>query len=405
MPQQNWPNSSAKYVTDEMLAPFVTNLLPTSQVELTLSARNLLNTDILSKSDPYCKISMKEPWQNDYHEIARTEIISDTLNPQWVKKVIIDYNFETVQKLRFEIRDEDVQGSDFLGLYETTLSNLVSYAGRQFVGKLLHETCRDCGEIVIVTEEVISCKQIAEIQFRAEDLPKLAWLCSNDPFLVLSRSNEDGSYSVVVKTETAPSTQNPTWKPIHIRATTLCNGDFDRNIKIDCYDHRSNGSHKIIGTCYTSLRCLSSTSHNEPPLILMNEEKQKTRPNHAAAGVLKVQKINITEEITFLDYIRNGTQMHFAVAIDFTASNGRHTDSNSLHYLCANRMNNYELALRGVGDIIQHYDSSQMFPAFGNFKQLKFGFSPIFFNVFFCFCRFLSKNSFFKNIYFYHCTL
>lgn len=181
-------------------------------------------------------------------------------------------------------------------------------------GKLTGVPNRDCGEIVIVTEEVQSCKQIAHIQFRAENLKKFSWLCGNDPFLVISRSNEDGSHSVVVKTEVAKSTQNPVWAPIHIRATTLCNGDFDRNIKIDCYDRRSNGSHKLIGTCYTSLRILTSMSDNQPKMNLTSQNDTN--------GVLKVEKINLVEDISFLDYIRNGTQLHFAVAIDFTASNG-----------------------------------------------------------------------------------
>lgn len=57
--------------------------------------------------------------------------------------------------------------------------------------------------------------------------------------------------------------------------------------------------------------------------------------------------------------------MHFAVAIDFTASNGVHTDPKSLHYLSDDHLNNYEIALRGIGDIIQQYDNSRLFPAFG----------------------------------------
>lgn len=59
--------------------------------------------------------------------------------------------------------------------------------------------------------------------------------------------------------------------------------------------------------------------------------------------------------------------MHFAVAIDFTASNGRHSHPSSLHYLSPERQNFYEIAIRGVGEIVQHYNSSQLFPAFGMF--------------------------------------
>lgn len=366
MPPQKWSTSvsSNKYVTDEMLAPFVSSSLPTSQVELTISCKNLINADIISKSDPYCSVSTKETWQDQYYEIARTEVIQDSLNPQWVKKLILNYNFETIQKIKFEVRDEDLQGYDYLGLFETTLSELVSFSGRQFIGKLSGTSKRDCGDIIIVTEELTSCKQIVHIQFRAENLTKLSMMTNNDPFLVISRSNEDGSYSVVTKTEPpVRSTQNPTWKPFVIRATTLCNGDMDRNIKIDCYDYRGNGSHKLIGTCYTNLRSLSEP--NPPPMIFVNEKKQKSHSGHKSDGELKVADIKVAEEISFLDYIRNGTQMHFAVAIDFTASNGAYTDSKSLHYLSAGRMNHYEIALRGIGEIIQQYDSSQLFPAFG----------------------------------------
>lgn len=96
MPSQQWSThtSSAQYAADDQLAVFVgANRMPTSQIEMTISCRNLINTDVLSKSDPFCIISMKEPWQNKYYEIARTETIDDTLNPQWVKKILVSYSF------------------------------------------------------------------------------------------------------------------------------------------------------------------------------------------------------------------------------------------------------------------------------------------------------------------------
>lgn len=149
-----------------------------------------------------------------------------------MKKILLAYNFETIQNIKFEIRDPDMRHHDLLGRYETTLATLVAGYGRQTVGKLIgkieNASTRDFGEIVIVTEEVASCKQVAEMQFSASDLPKMNWLRSNDTFLIISRSNEDGSYSIVLKSETALSTQNPTWNPFEISATTLCNADFER---------------------------------------------------------------------------------------------------------------------------------------------------------------------------------
>lgn len=267
---------------------------------------------------------MKESYQDQYYEIARTETTLDTQNPQWVEKIILNYNFETIQRIRFVIRDcwEDEQYDGkgfepwrFFAVYETTLGDLVSFTGRQYIGQLngmLHgNSITNCGDIIIVTEEVSSCKQIVRMKFSAEYLPKLGWVYSNDAFLVLYRLNKDGSYSVTLKTEAARSTQNPNWSMFAIRVTTLCSGDFDRTIKIGCYDYRHNGNHKLIGTCYTTLRTLVSQSE---PMVLMNEAKKK------AAGVLIADKVDIIEEVSFLDYIRNGTQLHFAVAIDYTGT-------------------------------------------------------------------------------------
>lgn len=85
---------STQYITDEMLAPYFPTSLPTSQVELTISCKTLLSThSIWNKSDPFCVVSMKRPWQDKFKQIARTETIENTHNPEWIKKIVLDYNF------------------------------------------------------------------------------------------------------------------------------------------------------------------------------------------------------------------------------------------------------------------------------------------------------------------------
>lgn len=338
------------------------NDTPTTLIEMTLSAQNLINADVLSKSDPYCVIQMKESWQEKYFEIGRTEIIKDNLNPEWVKKFEINFNFETVQKLRFEVWDQDTNGNDFLGEYETTLADIVSNSGRQIKGKLIHKTARNAGNIIIVTEEVAACKKNIQLEFHAKHLEKMCWFVRNDPLLVLYRSNEDGSSSVVARTEVVKSTQNPKWNKITTKVRTLCNGDFERSIKIECYDNRSNGDHKLIGTCHTCLNILSKGPGDNNVYALRNPKKQHKKEH---SGFVELISISIWDEISFMDYIRGGTKIHFALAIDFTASNKPPTDPQSLHYLNPQRPNSYEIALKSVFDIISHYDTSNMYPAFG----------------------------------------
>lgn len=341
------------------VGPTPTSAACTSQIEMTLSCKNLLNLDLMSKSDPFCIVQMKESWQNNFFEVGRTEMIDDNLNPEWVKKFILNYNFETIQKIRFEVWDKDISGDDFLGEFETTVADIVSFNGRQFRGKLKNRRSSDAGHIIIVTEEVSNCKEIIQMAFRAKDLQKKCFLIRNDPFLVFSRSNEDGSYSVVLKTEVVNSTQSPRWRPMTIKGRALCNGDNDRIIKIDCYDSRNDGDHKLIGTCQTNLRTLKMGVGDDNQYRFRKNEKSKEH-----TGTLELMSITVTEEVSFLDYIRGGTQMHFAVAIDFTASNGSPMDPQSLHFL-SSAPNSYEMALRSVGEIIQSYDTSKMYPAFG----------------------------------------
>ncbi|KAH9425744.1 Copine-9 [Dermatophagoides pteronyssinus] len=409
-------------------------IMPTSQIEMTISCRSLMNRDILSKSDPFCLVLMKDSWQEKFFELGRTETIQDTLNPEWVKKFIINYNFETVQKIRFEVWDQDPDDKEFLGHHETTLAEIVSFASRQYIRTLSGMPNKNSGTIIIVTEELSSCKQIVQMHFAAENLPRsICGLFRPDPFLVISRSNEDGTFSVVIKSEPVRSSKCPLWLPITMRVRTLCNGDYDRTIKIDCYDSRSNGKHVLIGTCFTSLRelCTTQSSVTAPissnrnvfvslaanKRFLMQPPKTPSHHHHSSTssspftsgnksgsnrvnsgnfdniatgtetgkrkatiipvngldqasdncGQLILKEITVTEEITFIDYIKSGTQMHFAVAIDFTASNGPPRDPHSLHFLdiFGGKLNPYEIALRAVGEIIQQYDSAGMFPAFG----------------------------------------
>ena len=68
---------------------------------------------------------------NQYRELCRTEVIQDTSNPDFTKKINIMYRFEEMQKLKFEVYDVDSSSTnlaahDFIGWVEITLGNLVS---------------------------------------------------------------------------------------------------------------------------------------------------------------------------------------------------------------------------------------------------------------------------------------
>uniref|UniRef100_A0AAX7TQF1 Copine VIII n=1 Tax=Astatotilapia calliptera TaxID=8154 RepID=A0AAX7TQF1_ASTCA len=211
-------------------------------------------------------------WARDLYRPSfrcQTEVIDNTLNPDFVRKFILDYFFEERQNLRFDLRLEK------------------------------------------------------------------------------PLTNEDGSYTICHKTEVVKNTLDPVWQAFKIPVRALCNGDYDRSIKVEVYDWDRDGGHDFIGEFSTSYREMSRSQ--------------------SQFHVYEVTLLSclVDTELSFLDYIRGGTQINFTVAIDFTASNGNPSQPTSLHYMSPYQLNDYAMALRAVGEIIQDYDSDKMFPALG----------------------------------------
>uniref|UniRef100_A0AAY5EBG9 C2 domain-containing protein n=1 Tax=Electrophorus electricus TaxID=8005 RepID=A0AAY5EBG9_ELEEL len=271
----------------------------------------------------------------EWREFGRTEVIENTLNPDFVRKFVLDYFFEEKQNLRFDVYNVDSRSSNI--------------SKHSFLG----QTFCTLGEIIVSTAFLIfSGSDLTTMQLCANKLDKKDFFGKSDPFLVFYRSNEDGTFTICHKTEVIKNTLNPVWQSFTIPVRALCNGDYDRTVKVDVYDWDRDGSHDFIGEFTTSYRELSR--------------------GQSQFNVYEVRGPNVTllsfkveSEYTFVDFIRGGTQLNFTVAIDFTASNGNPAQPTSLHYMSPYQMNSYAMALKAVGEIIQDYDSDKLFPAYG----------------------------------------
>lgn len=421
-----------------MMANSKNNHFANSTIELSVSCRNLRNRDLASRSDPYCVLYTRaRPWNTFYDtELGRTEIIADCLSPAWTRKFTLEYRFSALQPLKFEVMDSDPgeeKEDDFLGLYETTLAELLARGPSRSVVVPLRSKILDgldMGELIVVCEEVFpggeDSRMIVKFDFSGEQLLKgtgggsgsasgggkvlgrlKASMKRNRTFLEVSRSNEDGSYSLVYRGKPAgPESKSgggaTIWKPVQLPLSRLCNGDPRRPVKIAVLKWKADGQHRLLGTLWSSLEELmraegssssSSSSSSiypvlpgtsfKPITLKPNSRLYLERPSSSAEGTsasltptLLLRELSISDQAvpSFLDYISGGgTQLHFAVAIDFTASNGHPGDPRSLHRLSnfaqpedqSTNPNQYEIALQAVGDIIAQYDSLKMYPAFG----------------------------------------
>ena len=85
-------------------------------------------------------------------------------------------------------------------MVECTLAEIVS--STKFIKPLEGvKKVKNCGEIILSAEELSSCKDEVELQFSAKKLDKKDFFGKSDPFLIISRVNEDNTFTVVHKTE------------------------------------------------------------------------------------------------------------------------------------------------------------------------------------------------------------
>ncbi|XP_051543228.1 copine-3-like isoform X3 [Myxocyprinus asiaticus] len=350
-----------------MAAPCVT------KVELTVSCEHLLDLDVMSKSDPLCVLLMN-PSGNQWFEVDRTERVKNCLNPKFAKKFVVDYYFEIVQKLRFSIFDIDnktidLSDDDFLGEVECSLGQIVSSSKLTRPLVLKNKKPAGRGTITICAEE-IKDNRVVNFEVEARKLDKKDFFGKSDPYLEFYRQTGTG-WQLAHRTEVVKKNLNPSWRPFKIPLQSLCGGDMEKPIKVECYDYDNDGSHDLIGIFETTLKRLQEASRTSPAEFeCINSKKKQKKKNYKNSGVVSVKVCQITREYTFLDYIMGGCQINFTLGIDFTGSNGDPRSPDSLHYISPQGVNEYLSAIWSVGLVIQDYDSDKMFPAFGFGAQI-----------------------------------
>uniref|UniRef100_A0A8C3AMY1 Copine-3 n=1 Tax=Cyclopterus lumpus TaxID=8103 RepID=A0A8C3AMY1_CYCLU len=339
-----------------------------TKVALSVSCENLLDMDAFSKSDPLCVLLMNSSGPH-WCEIGRTERIQNCLNPKFSKTFVIDYYFEMVQKLKFVVYDIDsdnnsLQDADFLGELECTLGQVVSSKKLTRPLVMKDKTPAGKGTIAISAEERTD-NRVVEFEVAGRKLDKKDFFGKSDPFLEFYKQAGTG-WQLAHRTEVVKNNLNPTWRPFRIPMQSLCGGDVEKSIKVDCYDYNNSGSHDFIGSFETTLSQIQQDSQTYAvEFECINSKKKQKKKGYKNSGVIVVKQCKTVKDYTFLDYIMGGCQINFTIAIDFTGSNGNPSSPQSLHYINPEGYNEYLAAIWTVGNVIQDYDSDKMFPAFG----------------------------------------
>ncbi|XP_019169820.1 PREDICTED: protein BONZAI 1-like isoform X2 [Ipomoea nil] len=339
-----------------------------SQIELSLSASNLRDRDVLSKSDPMAIVYSKGR-DGVLNELGRTEVVLNSVNPKWIAKFNITYQFETVQYLVFHVYDVDTQ-------FHNQDLKIVTKSNRCLTLDLLHRSSgpthsQKLGKLTVCAEESVASKTTIEFIFRCSDLESKDLFSKSDPFLLISKTAESGNVIPICKTEVLKNDHNPIWKPVYLSIQQV--GSKDSQLTIECYNFNSNGKHDLLGKVQKSLADLEKLHASGAGVnFFVPTSIGPTPQTKVLKSQLYVEKFTEKIQHTFLDYLASGYELNFMVAVDFTASNGNPRLPDSLHYNDpSGRPNAYQRAITEVGGVLQFYDSDKRFPAWG------FGARPI----------------------------
>uniref|UniRef100_A0A452TTU6 Copine 7 n=1 Tax=Ursus maritimus TaxID=29073 RepID=A0A452TTU6_URSMA len=278
-------------------------------------------------------------------QVDRTEVVRSSLHPVFSKVFTLDYYFEEVQKLRFEVYDTHGPGNlgcqddDFLGGMECTLGQIV--AQKKMTRPLLLKFGRNAGKstITVIAEDISGNNGYVELSFRARKLDDKDLFSKSDPFLELYRVNDDQSEQLVYRTE--------------VRAR--CLGAWAPQCLV--WDYDSRGKHDFIGEFSTTFEEMQKAfGEDQAQWECVNAKYKQKKRHYKNSGVVILADL----KVSCGSYLEGGQ-----VAIDFTASNGDPRNSCSLHYINPFQPNEYLQALVAVGEICQDYDSDKRFSALG----------------------------------------
>ncbi|KAG2260095.1 hypothetical protein Bca52824_079389 [Brassica carinata] len=161
-----------------------------SQIELSLSASNLIDRDITSKSDPMAVMYLRKK-DGKLEEIGRTEVILNSLNPNWIQKITVSFQFETVQTLVFHVFDVDTR-------YHNVPVKTLKLKEQDYLGEA---TC-------VLSEVMTKPNRSMTLNLHGN--------VGAGSLLRISRLVENSIVVPVCRTEVVDNNLNPIWKPLQM---------------------------------------------------------------------------------------------------------------------------------------------------------------------------------------------
>lgn len=240
--------------------------------------------------------------------------------------------------------------------------------------------------ITIVVEEISEKegKDVVGFRLSCTNLINRGVLSKHDPYLIISKQLEDGSWTVVHKTEVLEvffsmsnicifnASESKCKMHLHIleykkskleillSANVLIGGKTrEYSFKMECFILESSWSSKTCGgiphniptsnarcvhryilrinvnrclghfditltftKCITIYACsFTAFQDGKASFPLINLRKKEKNQSYTNSGLLQIQELRVDEKKTFVDYLQSGLQLQWTVVIDFSSHN------------------------------------------------------------------------------------
>lgn len=355
------------------------------KVQISVRASKLENAAGAFKgtSDPFAVIT----WLGQSREdspviIGKTEVIKNTLDPDWTTTFKVDYELGNSVNLLVKIFDKVSDGDNIpmgSGVFE--VGRILGAKGNTKAKKMRD----DKGTIFVKVQKAMPSETLA-LKISGSELTNLdGWFNKSDPFFEIRKKDlglRGEEWNVVHRSSPIKNDLNPDWPEVEIDLGLLCGDNLDECLFVRIFDNESSGNHELMGSFETSVKGLISAMEDSSGFdIVKDGEKTGSIVVHVAEVSGSIQEEDAapaeqTDEApapyeppkkpTFSDYVAGGCEINLSVAIDFTGSNGDPREPGTLHYRFEDgQKNSYEKAISAIGGILESFDSDRKYPVVG----------------------------------------
>jgi len=343
------------------------------------------------QSDPFAVVTLLGNHRGDKPRIiGKTEVIKNTLNPDWVATFTIDYELGEPANLLIKIFDEVEKGDNkSMGSAMFEIGSILGSKGSTKAKRMQNGK----GTLFARVEKAKGCGTL-NLKMSGVKLTNLdGFFNKSDPFYEFMKKDyglRGTEWNVTHRSSFIKNDLNPNWVMEKIDLGVLCGGNLDERLVLSIYDHEGSGTHELMGEIETTVNGLIAAKQSGRGFPLKRKGKNMgTIVVHTAEvssdgkdedGVLTkaMSNVRITPTApplpmamsagnpTFTDYIRGGCEINLNVAIDFTGSNGDPRKPGTLHYIFPDgQLNDYQQAIKSIGTVLAKYDTDKKFPVVG----------------------------------------